>query len=296
MLVKYTDIYKYCNAFAPKIPNRMLVYPPYLAEFSKRQNGMTNELDLAMISVERAKLQQNHQRAAEAHALDVRRQYNQLKYKGVEDDSRNRAMARIMGIDFSTAHNVPTYDSPSYEMKEDAAFMKKKLHSDAVKASNEMRHNFQCLATEHWKNEKESDAMRVREIKAIIAATRAREQTLQQNKSTLSTARYDDEQQSILKFTHEMMVEEESRVKRCTQVFEEQEAKHATAFHNAERLHQKTYKSEDEILDNFHDKKNTAFREIFDAHHKAVPAAKGAGKGKNHKGCKDGKCAKPVVP
>jgi len=86
------------------------------------------------------------------------------------------------------------------------------------------------------------------------------------------------------------MDEEAALVKRRTQVFEEQEAKHATAFHKAELLHQKMYKTEDKILDNFHEKKNTAFREIFDAHHTAVPAAKGAGKGRNKKGCKDGKC------
>jgi len=274
----------------------MPTYPAYVTDFSKRQNGMTNELDRAMISFEHTKLKQQHERAAAAHDLNVRKQYNQLKYKGVEDDSRNRVMARLMGLDFSTAHNVPTYDSQSYEMKEDAAFMKKKLHSDAVKASNEMRHNAQCLATEHWKHEKESNAMRAREIKAIIAKSRTRELTLEQDNNSMSTTKYDMEQQSILAFTHEMMAEEESRVKRRTQVFHDQEAKHATAFRKAEQLHKNMYKQEDEILDNFHDKKNTAFREIFDAHHKAVPAAKGTGKGKNHKACKDGHCAKPVVP
>ena len=161
MLVEYTDIYKYCDAFAPTNPNRMPTYPAYMTEFAKRQNGMGNELDLARISFEQSKLKQQHERAAAAHTLDVHKQYHQLKYKGVdgENDSRNRIMAEMLGIEFGTTPFGPTYRSPTYESKQDDAFMKKKLLNDAARLSNEMRHNNQCLSAEHWKHQKENTTM-----------------------------------------------------------------------------------------------------------------------------------------
>jgi len=270
----------------------MSAYPAYVTEFSKRQNGMGNELDMARISFEHTKLKQQHERAAAAHALNVHKQYNQLRYKGegVENDHSNRMLADMLGIEFNTTPNGPTYRSPIYESKQDEAFMNKKMINDAAKVSNEMRQNAQCLSAEHWKHQKENTTMHTREIKAIMAQTRAKELVLLQRKGSMLPVEYDIEHQSVLAYTKRMMGDEAALVKYRTQVFEEQEAKHMAAFHKAEQLHQQTYKAEDKILGDFHEKKNTAFREIFDAHHKAVPAAKGAGKGRNKKGCKDGKC------
>jgi len=224
----------------------MSVYPPpFLSDFTRRQNGMTNEYQQAMISLDKATLQHNHDRANKAHALDVRKRFNAIKHRGssTDDDNINRLMAETMGIEYTTNHIGPTYRPRVYEEKQDTVFMERKHDNDMRKAAQEIRQNTNSIAAEHWRHQKENSIMQAREIKAIMARQRAEELKLSQ--SVVSELEYKSKHQTVLEYTKKMIAEEAETVKHRNNTFEQQEKKHREAFHKAEQLHQKMYKTED---------------------------------------------------